>query len=563
MVTLDAPGQLALLPDDGSATRASRSDTTYRTHAYHTKVPPGVVAHYIERNCPPEGVVLDPFCGSGMTGVGALMTGRRAQLSDLSPAAVHIAANYTSPCDRGAFQSAVTRVLERVGAEIAAMYQTEVDGAEATIEYLVWSDIRGCPVCGHKIVLWDVRHQGLRGLCCPACGHRAPKGSFSYLGERAVEASLSAPWASGRIVRSAEAADLEQPVEISDDRWYPTDPFDRSRPMWRKSHEQMGITSVDGFFSARNLAALAALWWAAGHEQDERLRSALRFSITAVINRASRRYQWNAKRPTNVLGGTLYISSLRYEWNVLSLWRRKVAAVDRLLASGLARGRAVAVRQASATRLPVPSGSIDYCFTDPPFGAHIVYSDVSLLWEAWLGHLTDRDEEAIMVSGGDKPKGVAEYHDLLYGAFSEIRRVLKLDGRATVVFQATDESVWEAIISAAEAAGLFVAEASTMHKGQPSFKQVKGVQAGERVAHTDVVLTFASDGAACAVERPDLRSIVSDEMQTWAEARNTAAHVGHLYAVVAAAQIGSGQRPLSFEAVSSLVAEIREPLALR
>ncbi len=221
------------------------------------------------------------------------------------------------------------------------------------------------------------------------------------------------------------------------------------------------------------------------------------------------------------------------------------------------------MHQASATRLPIASGSIDYCFTDPPFGAHIVYSDVSLLWEAWLGDLTDRDEEAIVVSGGDKPKGVDAYEELLHGAFAEIRRVLKPEGRATVVFQATDAAVWGAIISAAERAGLFVVEASTMHKGQPSFKQVKGVQEGERVAHTDVVLTFGTEAGAGAIERPDLRKIVADEIRTWADARSAPAHVGHLYAVVAAAQIGAGQRPLTFDAVSSLMTEIEEPLAVR
>ena len=46
----------------------------------------------------PGDLVFDPFCGSGLTGVAALETGRRALLSDFSPAAVHIAQNYTKPC---------------------------------------------------------------------------------------------------------------------------------------------------------------------------------------------------------------------------------------------------------------------------------------------------------------------------------------------------------------------------------------------------------------------------------------------------------------------------------
>lgn len=563
MAALKTPAQLSLHSTDRDARRASRSDTLYGTHAYHTKVPPAVAAHYIGANCPEDGVVLDPFAGSGMTGVGASMAGRRAVLFDLSPAAVHIARNYTRPCDVDDFDGGVARVLDRVGTEIATLYDSTVDGAPATVEHVVWSDVRACPRCAAEVVLWDVRDAGLRNLACAACGHTGAKASFAYIDERAVETSLSAPWSPGRLVRSTEPGDLRGDVQVPGPRWYPTYPFDRSRPMWRKSHEEMGITSVDGFFSNRNRAALAALWWASGLEEDQRVRSALRFSITAIINRASRRYQWNAKRPTNVLSGTLYISSLRYEWNVLSLWRRKVAAVRRLLASGLADEGAVRVERASATQLPLRDASIDYCFTDPPFGAHIVYSDVSLLWEAWLGSLTDREQEAIVVPGGDHPKGVGDYQALLLGSFQEIRRVLKPKGKATVVFQATDPAVWGAIIDAAADAGLFVVDATTMHKGQPSFKQIKGTQAGERVAHTDVVLTFGREGTAGRVTPIDLRRVVADEIREWAALRNAVVHTGHLYAVVAAVRLGAGQRPLSFEEVSDLVADVQErPLAV-
>src|SRR5258708_40049370 len=31
-------------------------------------------------------------------------------------------------------------------------------------------------------------------------------------------------------------------------------------------------------------------------------------------------------------------------------------------------------------------GHIDYIFTDPPYGGHISYLDLSTLWNVWLGH---------------------------------------------------------------------------------------------------------------------------------------------------------------------------------
>src|SRR5438045_8708271 len=95
--------------------------------------------------------------------------------------------------------------------------------------------------------------------------------------------------------------------------------------MWRAAHRSMGINDAAGFFTKRNLHALAALRHAIVAQNDGRIREALLFAFTACVNRASRRYQWNIKRPTNVMTGTLYISSLRYEWNVWSLLRRQAA----------------------------------------------------------------------------------------------------------------------------------------------------------------------------------------------------------------------------------------------
>ena len=50
----------------------------------------------------------------------------------------------------------------------------------------------------------------------------------------------------------------------------------------------------------------------------------------------------------------------------------------------------------SCDDLDLPDGSVDYVFCDPPFGSNIFYADCNLIWESWLGTLTNTDDEAVV-----------------------------------------------------------------------------------------------------------------------------------------------------------------------
>ena len=82
-----------------SMVQVRRSDPVYMAHAYLTKVPVTAIAPFIEAFTEPGDVVLDPFAGSGMTGVAALVTGRRAVLYDVSVLGRHIGSNYVNLVD--------------------------------------------------------------------------------------------------------------------------------------------------------------------------------------------------------------------------------------------------------------------------------------------------------------------------------------------------------------------------------------------------------------------------------------------------------------------------------
>ena len=117
--------------------KGGKGSVFYRAHSYHTKVPVEGIVQLIEHYTDPGDVVLDPFCGSGQTGVAAVLTGRNAVLSDLSLAAVHIARGYTARVDPVRFEQVVSELL----AEFAPLEHELYGAPGGRIEYTVWSDM--------------------------------------------------------------------------------------------------------------------------------------------------------------------------------------------------------------------------------------------------------------------------------------------------------------------------------------------------------------------------------------------------------------------------------------
>ena len=128
------------------------------------------------------------------------------------------------------------------------------------------------------------------------------------------------------------------------------------------------------------------------------------------------------------------------------------------------------VATSTTASLGIPDNSVDYVFTDPPFGENIYYADLNFLVESWHRVLTNATAEAIV--DRFKKKGLPEYQRLMQRCFEEYQRVLKPGRWITVVFHNSRNAVWTAIQEAMLAAGFVVADVRTMDKQQGSYRQV-------------------------------------------------------------------------------------------
>ena len=264
--------------------------------------------------------------------------------------------------------------------------------------------------------------------------------------------------------------------------WYPTDLMmgkgEKWGDSWRAGYHQ-GMTRVHHFFTNRNLYVLATLWDAILHsDEDKNIKIALMSVVTGVMQGVSKlqRFRLNSGFPNMILSGTLYVGSMIREWNVLDWIQGKYRAIAKL--KGTIAGfdeEHYCISTNSLTETGVPNDSIDYIFTDPPFGDNLMYSELSFMWEAWLGVTTNNITEAIMNTS--QSKGLLEYQTLMTRCFEEYFRVLKPGHWMTVEFHNSKNAVWNAIQESLSRAGFIIADVRTLDKKQSSYTQIKNTSA--------------------------------------------------------------------------------------
>lgn len=487
-------------PPYAASIRAGKNTPIYNAHSYHTKVPPLGIVPYIEHYTEPGDLVLDPFCGSGMTGVACLMTGRHAILNDLSPAAVHIAYNYCTPVDVAALKREFERIQAAVQDEFAWLYGTTCDRCDgpATIQYTIWSDVFACGRCGGEIVLWDVAVDHETGrvnevFTCPKCSKDHTKLGLRKLPPVPVLTNYVChtcrPSRAEHPTSDSEKARIAQIEKADIPYWVPSTRFDPLGPQYRRNAlANRKIECVTDLYTKRNLRAFARLWQEAVSTPDSRIASALKFALTAINNYVNRKQNYGGGG--GGLSGSIYIPSLVMEKHVGLVFTRKVATVTEYYCSVPNSGCAATV--GSATNLShVQDSSVDYVFTDPPFGSNLYYSELNLLYEAWLGNLTDSTLEAVVHRKQDGgTKRIGDYARLMTDSFREMHRVLKPGRWASVVFHNSDDFIWQTILDAAEAAGFELAEINSFDKEQLSFKGIRGAKGLEKVTNKDIVLNL-------------------------------------------------------------------------
>lgn len=503
------------IPSQGNIS-AGKNTYTYDAHTYHTKVPPQGIAEVIKQYLPQGGVVLDPFAGSGMTGVAARTLGCDVILNELSPAASFIADRFTRRIDPKMFAAGVRAVREATASVRRDLYGTHCRecGKAAELQYTVWSYRVKCPSCSDEFVLWDhcrsygrtVRdHKILSEFPCPCCKTTVKKSRLA----RTVPVPVLVGYKCCRKVQVEHPPSqqdmtninrIEQEPQLADGN-YPTLPLPDGVNLGQPKRH--GLTSIDLFYTPRNLSAMSHIWRAIHHVDDPELAGYLGFIFTSLYQRVTRlsEYRFWGGSGNTANFNVPYISN---EANVFTTFERKAKTIqDHLETTALQYSGRCVVHTGSATELNfIPDSSVDLVFTDPPFGANINYSEMNILWESWLGEFTDNRHEAVVNKHQKKDANI--YGDLMQASLEECHRVLRPGHWLLLVFMNSSQEIWEQLRRAIAGAGFLLEKMDIFDKQHGTFKQF----VSDNTAGADLILHCRKkDGP---VSRPTAQASGSD-----------------------------------------------------
>jgi len=146
------------------------------------------------------------------------------------------------------------------------------------------------------------------------------------------------------------------------------------------------------------------------------------------------------------------------------------------------------------------SGCVDYIFTDPPYGGHISYLDLSTLWNSWLGMMpSSQDRKNELIVGGELDFSENVYVARLGKAIRACLRMLKPSRWLSVVFQHWNVSYFEAILTAAADSGAEL-KAAVSQVGDPIWSMHKK-KSSESVLAGELILTFIKTGKKRHINR--------------------------------------------------------------
>lgn len=488
---------------------STKATAIYNMHGYWSKKPHDAIRRYIRHFTSPGDLVLDPFCGSGGTAIASLIERRRAIALDLSPSAGYITAQSLRIFQCSDFTSAVGELRRVLEPWVRDRFHYDKN---TVIKAVIYSACFRCSKC-LKVFSFisaetgDVRQFRGRKKAkerCPFCEEPINTAKDERSGFVPAELHVAKSF-TGRAVKKISVLKNEMigarfpvaPASIPGALSVPL--RDNIQPRLSKNLAKAGATVAGELFSGANLETLTHISNAIeelGNVSSD-AKELLHFALHSIIYNCTRMYRYRVHTAGGGgFSGTYYIPHLSKSINPWGAFLDKCKAVGKAILEAQSTQispmeNCAVVSVESATEFcetgSVPSNSVDYIFTDPPYGGTYHYGALNFLWETWRNcNLSWRNSEITISEDGKLT--FQDWHQRMQSSMRECFRVLKPGHWITLCFHGEVE-LWESINDVMAEEGFVSSQtdhALFIDTGQKSYNQLTGATSKKR----DLVISF-------------------------------------------------------------------------
>ncbi len=552
----------------------------YKMHRYFARRPHNVFRHLIESYTNPGDVILDPFCGGGVTLVEGLATHRKVIAVDANPLATFITDCQTTPISILDYTKVMEQIERDMRKEVGNFYSTldRKTGASVEVRWIELAYKALCEKCGKETLLSNDRKfisggKGVNGKYkCSHCHKAVVAVKAKRTGHEIVSVTYRSPKNGERLTVKPTRDDVERSKLFEGKKfdrmikqkklWYPQDliPVEWDRQQEDCLHRK-SVKKFSDFYTRRALysnAYLLKLIQSYKNKVDPDLYKILLFTFSAVVRYTNSMTvsagNWMDGRPVAWAKHAFWIPNQFVEVNPLEYIRMRKDAIvagmeyqQRTIFQNkqvnsfdqLAKDNGThIISTQSSDNLDLPDASIDAIITDPPYGSNVQYGELSHYWLVWLQKDLDLKkslfalESEILVNRKSKRKDYPDYEEGMYRVFKESFRVLKPSGILTFTFNNKDIRAWYAVIKAAVRAG-FILEPDGVIYQDPieNYKNTAHTRFAGTV-HGDFIYTFRKKVRSLLVDTstPATRAELISAIRKYLR-KNNSATTSELYVI--------------------------------
>lgn len=387
------------------------SSSIYLMHKYWGKKPADELKKIIEKYTKVGDLILDPFSGFGGIGIEGILLNRDVILNDLNPIA-----NYISKC----------------------ILNTEIDlekfkklSSELKIKYTViekeWYFYKDFKIIS---ILRDKEDNILKLKI------KNSSNKFSEL----------------ELPKFENEKMLEKENKYKVKNWFPTTKLIENSRIGAKKNMK-----INDLFSKRELICQSFLYNLINKLEESNEKELLKFAFTSNLANCSKLVPPISSRGEMSQGAWMtgfYVGNKYLENNVFHYFENRVnkilkgkADYLKIYKNNTINGE-YKITNFDAKKLPIDDNTIDFIFTDFPYGDTVPYFEQSQIWNMWLKNKVDYRNEIIVSDSKERKKDIISFKKDIEKSISEIFRVLKENSYFVFTFHSIEGDEWNAILNA-------------------------------------------------------------------------------------------------------------------